>query len=197
MTDTPKDPEPESTAVEAPAVEDTAAAPEPDPETPARGRSVTRLVAFVMLPILALLLAAGAAYFKWQDSDAARTDAARAESVQAAKDITVAMLTYAPDTVDTQLAAVRDQLADPWKQNYSSMVDSVVVPGAKAQQISAVATVAAAASVSAEAEHAVALLFVNQTVTVGAQPPSVTASSVRVTLDKVDGRWLIANYEPV
>jgi Mce-associated membrane protein len=34
-------------------------------------------------------------------------------------------------------------------------------------------------------------------VTVGQSPPTSTASSVRVTLDKVDGRWLISQFDPV
>jgi Mce-associated membrane protein len=43
----------------------------------------------------------------------------------------------------------------------------------------------------------VVLLFVDQTVTVGQGAPTNTASSVRVTLDKVDGRWLISQFDPV
>jgi Mce-associated membrane protein len=37
----------------------------------------------------------------------------------------------------------------------------------------------------------VVLVFVNQTVAVGNDPPTDTASNVRVTLDKIGGRWLI------
>jgi len=60
-----------------------------------------------------------------------------------------------------------------------------------------VATVPAAASTSATANHAVVLLFVDQTVIVGQDAPSSTASSVRVTLDKINGRWLISGFDPV
>ena len=59
------------------------------------------------------------------------------------------------------------------------------------------AAVPAAASVSAKGDHAVALLFVNQTVVVGSDAPTNTASSVRVTLDKVGGRWLISGFDPI
>lgn len=51
--------------------------------------------------------------------------------------------------------------------------------------------------VAASADHAVALLFVNQTVTVGGAAPTSTASRVRVTLDKVARRWLIAGFDPI
>jgi len=73
----------------------------------------------------------------------------------------------------------------------------VVIPGAKQKHISAVAKVPAAASVSATPNHAVALLFVDQTVVVGPDQPTDTASSVRVTLDKIGGRWLISGFDPV
>ena len=73
----------------------------------------------------------------------------------------------------------------------------MVIPGAKQKQISALATVPAATSTSATENHAVVLLFVNQTVVVGKEAPTNTASSVRVTLDKIDGRWLISQFDPV
>lgn len=198
MTDTPEQAGPDDLAPEDTTPDDTSDdSAEAPAAPPARPRSVTRMLAYVVLPVLALLLALGAAYFKWQDSVSSRNEQARTESVQAAKDITVAMLSYQPATVDAQLAAVRDDLTGQWKQTYGSMVDSVVAPGAKEKQITAEASVAAAASVSADPDHAVVLLFVNQKVTVGSEQPGVTASSVRVTLDKVDGRWLISGYEPV
>ena len=73
----------------------------------------------------------------------------------------------------------------------------MVIPGAKQKHIGAVATVPAAASVSANANHGVVLVFVNQTVVVGTDPPSATASVERVTLDTVRDRWLISGFDPV
>jgi Mce-associated membrane protein len=60
-----------------------------------------------------------------------------------------------------------------------------------------VATVPAAASISASANHAVVLLFVNQTLIIGQDAPTTTASSVRVVLDKVGDHWLISGFDPV
>jgi Mce-associated membrane protein len=42
----------------------------------------------------------------------------------------------------------------------------------------------------------VVLVFVNQTVVVGSSAPTDTASSVRVTLDRVDDKWLISAVDP-
>jgi Mce-associated membrane protein len=71
----------------------------------------------------------------------------------------------------------------------------VLIPNSKEKQVSAVARVPAAASVSASENHAVVLVFVDQTVTVGTSPPADAASSVRVTLDKVGERWLISGFD--
>jgi Mce-associated membrane protein len=176
-------------------------ADEPDhEERPAKTRHRirwSRVIAYGLLPGLALLLASAAGFLKWQDGSARDAGVARAESVRAATDGTVALLSYRPDTVQADLEAARGRLTGTFLQAYTSLTHDVVIPGAKQKQISAVATVPAATSTSATANHAVVLLFVDQTVIVGQDAPSSTASSVRVTLDKIGGRWLISQFDPV
>ena len=155
------------------------------------------MFAFGVLPAVALLLALGAGYLKWMDNSVRDSEIARDESTQAAKDSTIALLSYKPDTVEQQLGAARDLLTGDFRDSYTSLTNDVVIPGAKQKQISAVATVPAVASVSANPSHAVVLVFVNQTVIVGQTAPTDTASSVRVTLDKVGNRWLISKFDPV
>ena len=156
-----------------------------------------RVLAYGILPGLALILALGAGFLKYQDNSVRDGDSAAVESVQVAKDSTIALLSYKPDTVEQQLHAARDLLTGDFRDSYTSLTNDVVIPGAKQKQISAVATVAAVASASAEPNHAVVLVFVNQTVAVGQDAPTDTASSVRVTLDKVGDRWLISKFDPV
>jgi Mce-associated membrane protein len=158
-----------------------------------------RVFAFGVLPAVALLLAMGAGYLKWMDNSVRNSEIARIESVQAAKDTTVKMLSYKPDSVEKDLNDARSLLTGDFRDSYTSLINDVVIPGAKQKQISAVASVPehGAASVSADPNHAVVLVFVNQTVVVGQDPPTDTASSVRVTLDKVGDRWLISKFDPV
>jgi Mce-associated membrane protein len=171
---------------------------EPTPGTKGRRRPAwARLVAFGVLPGLALLLALGAGYLKWQDSSVRDAEVARIESVQSAKDGTVALLSYRPDSVDKDLSAARDRLTGDFRGSYTSLTNDVVIPGAKQKQISAVATVPAAASVSANEGQAVVLVFVNQTSTIGNDAPTDTASTVKVTLDKVGDHWLISGFDPI
>ena len=107
------------------------------------------------------------------------------------------MLSYQPDTVERDLEAARNLLTGDFQNSYTSLTHDVIIPGAKQKRISAVATVPAAASVSASPRHAVVVVFVDQTVVVGNGAPSDTASTVRVTLDKVGNHWLIAGFDPI
>ncbi len=155
-----------------------------------------RLLA-VVLPALALILTLGVGYLKWLDGTARESQAAAEQSIRAASDSTIAILSYKPETVDQDLKAAAGRLAEPFRQQYTQLVNDVVAPGAKQQHISAVATVPAAASVSATGKHAVVLVFVDQTTTIGNDAPTQSTSSVRVSLEKVDGRWLISQFDPV
>jgi Mce-associated membrane protein len=159
--------------------------------------SWTRLLALGVLPSLALLLALAAGYLKWLDVSTQQSQTAAEQSVRAATESTVALLTYRSDTVDRDLTAAADRLTGGFRDQYTQLITSVVAPGAKQQHISAVATVPSAASVSASADHAVVLVYVNQTTTIGSDSPTQTTSCVRVTLDKVHDRWLISQFDPV
>jgi Mce-associated membrane protein len=170
-----------------------------DVQLQARWRQIkwSRVLAFGVLPVLALVIAAAAGFLKWQDAWVRGSAVAGIESVAAAKDSTVALLSYQPDTVDKDLAAARGRLTGKFEDSYTQLVHDVVVPGAKKDHIAAVATVPAAASVSATPRHAVVLVFVDQTVTVGNDAPTETSSIVRVTMDNIGGRWLISAFDPV
>ena len=162
-----------------------------------QGIQWSRVLAYGVLPGVALLLALTAGFLKYVDNSVRDNKTAGIESVQAAKDSTVALLSYKPETVEKQLGDARSLLTGELQQSYTDLTTNVVIPGAKQQQISASARVPAAASVSADPNHAVVLVFVNQTVVIGTGAPSDTASSVRVTLDKVGDKWLISKFDPV
>ncbi|WP_236724368.1 hypothetical protein [Mycobacterium avium] len=155
------------------------------------------VLVYGVLPTLALLLAMAAGFWKWQDSSIKAANVARIESVKAAEDSTVALLSYRPDTVDRDLAAARDRLTGSFRDSYTQLATKVVIPGAKQKQITTVATVRAAGSMSANPNHAVVLVFVNQTVTVAQDPPTNSASTVRVTLEKIGGHWFISGFDPI
>ncbi len=156
-----------------------------------------RAFVYGFLPALTLVLAITAGVWKWLDTSRRDTQIARIESAQAARESTIAMLSYQPDTVEKDLTGVQTRLNGSFRDAYAKLIRDVVIPGSKQKRISAIANVVAAAPVSATPDHAVVLVFVDQTSSVGNDPPTDTASSVRVTLDKVGERWLISDFTPV
>lgn len=161
-----------------------------------RARRQSVLVCGV-LPLLVMALAMGAGLLKFWDSSARASQIARVESVEAAKESVVAMLSYQPETVEAELATAQSRLIGDFRDSYADLTRDVVIPGAKQRRISTIAHVPAAASVSATPGRAVVLVFVNQSAVVGSDAPTDTASTIRVTLEKVDGSWLISGFDPI
>lgn len=156
----------------------------------------SRVVAYGVLPAMALLLAmvAGVAKWKAMESD---DGAARTAAVQAATSSTIALLSYKPETVEQDLNKARDLLTGSFGDSYASLIRDVVIPGAQQRHVTAAATVPAAAAASASRNHAVVLVFIDQMTTVGSDPPTNSMSTVRVTLDKVGNQWLISQFDPI
>lgn len=163
---------------------------------PTARRPRHHLIASVVIPLLLMGMALGAGYLKYRDGSIRGAHAAAISSVHAATEGTIALLSYNPDTAQGTLTAAADRLTGTFRDSYVSLITDVVIPGAKDKKISATATVPAAASVMANESHAVVLVFVDQSVVVGDDAPSATASAVQVTLDKDGSRWLISGFDP-
>jgi Mce-associated membrane protein len=159
--------------------------------------SWTRLLAFVVLPVVVLLLAAAAAWLKWQDASMRMRDPIGQQTLQAAKDAAVEILSYKPESVEKELTHAQTLLTGNFRDSYTGLTRDVVIPGAQQKHISAVASVPAAAVVSVGDDHAVVVLCINQTTIVGNDAPTSTTSSVRVTMDRVNGRWLVSAFDPI
>jgi Mce-associated membrane protein len=169
---------------------------DPNPKS-GTGPRWTKIAVFGVLPAMCLSLAGIAGYLKWTTSEHAIDSTAQRETVQAASQSAVSLLSYKPDTARKELGEARGLLTGQFRDSYTSLVNDVVVPGAEQKRITADAKVPAAASVSATKTHGVVLLFIDQTVTIGTDAPTETASTVQVTLDKVNGRWLVSGFDPV
>jgi Mce-associated membrane protein len=157
----------------------------------------SRVVAYGVFPGVALLLAAAAGYLLWTAGPTDGVASARTESVRVASDDTVALLSYKAESAGKDLNAARERLTGEFKDAYTDLIRRVVIPGAKDKQISTVVKVSAAAPVSVTANNAVVLVFANQTVTMGQGVPTDTQPVIKVTLEKVNDRWLVSHFDPV
>lgn len=151
-----------------------------------------------VVSLLALLAVVAAGWLWWDTAQRRGAEQAGVQAVQAARESIPALFSYQPGTAEKDLpAAARDRLTGTFLADYTQLITTVVVPEAKRNGISASARIPAAGLVSADTGHAVVLAYVDQSITVGKQAPSQTNSSVRITMDKVGGRWLISRFEPI
>jgi Mce-associated membrane protein len=153
--------------------------------------------------VLVLLLLVSGALAAWlyvvQYRPDEQTDAAAAQSaVDAARDGTVALLSYKPDTLNQDFAAAKSHLTGDFLNYYDQFTRQIVTPAAKEKALTTTAQVVGAAASELQPNSAVVLLFVNQaTVSKDRPDPAMASSSVLVSLTKVHGKWLITKFQPI
>ena len=204
----------EAKDVEAPEVE-AAEAPEGESNEPTlsgseavRGdgvveRSPRGVRAIVGVILLASALIASSAMAGWlylyQYRPDQQTDAAAAQvALDAASRGTIALLSYAPDSLDHDFAAAKSQLTGDFLSYYTQFTEQIVTPAAREKSVKTEASVVRAAVSMIQPDSAEVLVFINQTTTSKENPDGAfAASSVKVGLKKIDGAWLIASFDPV
>ncbi|WP_238600899.1 twin-arginine translocation pathway signal [Mycobacterium celatum] len=155
-----------------------------------------RVIVLTVGVVAAVGLAGGLYFFQYRPIH--QTDQSTAQAaIKAASDGTVAVLSYAPETVDNDLAVAKSHLTGNFLKYFNDFGRYFVSPAVRQQGVKASATVLRAAVVEMHPDSAVVLLFVHQTSTSKEKPePVLATNSVRVTLTKVNGSWLISKFEP-
>lgn len=128
-----------------------------------------------------------------------QTDTAVAHTVvTAAREGTVALLSYKPETLDQDFRTARSHLTGDFLNYYEQFTRDIVTPAAKQKAVTTTAQVVGAAVTELHPGSAVVLVFVNQTTTSKDRPdPAMSASTVLVSLTKANDRWLITKFDPV
>jgi Mce-associated membrane protein len=125
-------------------------------------------------------------------------DAAAQRAVRAASDGAVAVLSYSSENMDRDFARARSHLTGDFLAYYDKFTKEIVIPTVRQKQLGQTASVLRAAVSELESDSAVVLVFLNETTTGKDKPqPLITPSSVRITLTKVSGSWLISKLDPV
>jgi Mce-associated membrane protein len=192
--------------------EPTATGTEPDaietqaPSKPKRGvagrvrRGARRYWAAIALAV-ALVAAAGLAswmFFFVYQPDRQTDDAGGQSAIEAAADGTVALLSYSPDSLDKDFATAKSKLTGSFLSYYTQFTEQIVAPAAKQKSVKTQASVVRAALSEIHPDSAVVLVFINQTTESKDRPDaSFINSAVRVSLQKIDGGWLISSFDPV
>ena len=175
-----------------------------DDTTLGLGEKLARRLRVKVAPVvLVLLLLLSGALATWlyvgQYRHDEQTDTAAAQTaINAARDGTVALLSYKPDTLNQDFAAAKSHLTGDFLNYYDQFTKEIVTPAAKEKALTTTAQVVGAAATELQPNSAVVLLFVNQATTSKERPdPAMASSSVLVSLTKVHGTWLIIKFQPV
>lgn len=154
----------------------------------------------LLVAVLLVVSAAGAGSVYWwmYRPDQQTTAVAQQQVLDAAKQGTTALLSYAPETLDKDLANAKSRLTGEFLKYYSDFTDQIVAPAARQKGVKTEATIVRAAVSEMHPDRAVVLVFVNQVTTSKDRPePALATSSVMVTLTKKQGNWLISEFKPV
>jgi Mce-associated membrane protein len=179
---------------EAPAWQSAAAPPLPSSQasggwSAARSRAV---LAGLLALTLAGLVALGVVAYRVRAADQMETARDQAQAV--AVDHVIDILSYDYRHLDKDFTRARAALTGKFKGDYAETTSRVVAPTAEQYKAVVLAEVAASSVVSGSADRVVVLLFVNQTTTsTRLDGPKVDLNRVRLTLDKLDGQWLVSD----
>ena len=118
--------------------------------------------------------------------------------VSAASDGTVALLSYSPESLDKDFTVAKSHLSGDFLSYYSQFTEQIVAPAAREKSLKTSAHVMGAAVSELHPDSAVVLVFVDQSTTSKDRPdPSMSSSSVLVSMTRVNGNWLITKFDPV
>lgn len=153
--------------------------------------------------VLAVITAAAvatatAAYVMVYKDDAAASAAESQDIVASANEGTEALLSYSPTQLEADFTNAKSYLTGQFLTYYQDFTTKVVQPAATENGVDTKAQVVRSAVSKRDGDSAEVLAFVNQTTTSTPKPePELSSSSVRITLELVDGRWLISSFDPV
>jgi Mce-associated membrane protein len=163
----------------------------------ARGLEHWRSILLAVSVIAAMALAAGVFFLQYRP-DREIDDAAAHRAVQAASDGAIASLSYSTDTLDRDFANAKSHLTGEFLAYYDTFTKQIVTQAVMDKHITQTVAVVRAAVSELHPNSAVVLVFLNETTTSkDKQQPLITPSSVRMTLTKVSGSWLISKLDPV
>jgi Mce-associated membrane protein len=175
-----------------PESEPATAAPTSDPVVTAtgRGRWIVPTWLLIGLAVLTVVVIAAAAYLWTQPSDSAVEDSTRAAQSAAERAI-VPVLSYDAKTLDDDQAEAQSYMTSEYRKKYDDLF-ALIKENAPQTGTAVSAEVVASGIVRSGEDRVEILLFVNRPTTNKEQSePVVFKDQVRVTMQLVDGEWLI------
>ena len=151
--------------------------------------------ALVVLTVLCIAVAALDVLLLLRLHDRNLSDDARTDVVAAARTAATEILSYDYRSLDRDIARAKTDSTGKFLREYSSTAGRLLE---QAKQLKAVvqASVASTSVVSAKPNTVIVLVFVDQaTVKSGDKQTRIDQNRVRLTMQKVKGRWLVSELD--
>ncbi|WP_433567258.1 hypothetical protein ACQP1O_19930 [Nocardia sp. CA-151230] len=160
-----------------------------------RGSAIATMVVLGLL-LGATILATG--LLEQHVADHRATATAAREARDSAQSRVPKVLSYDFNTVDNEFNGATQNLTGKFRDDFTKLGATVIIPAAHRDSIVTKATIVGTAMVSADRDNVVLLLFLNQeTTSTKYQGRRLDGSRVRVTMAKAAGTWLISDITPV
>lgn len=151
-----------------------------------------------IVTVLGLLVAGSgvaAGLLDTQTSNDAATQQNRDAAVAAAKTEVAQILSYNYKTLNADIARASADTTGQFSGQFGVLASQLIGPNAVKQQTVTKAVVPVAAAVDSSGDEVTVLMFVDQSTTSKQQPKAQTnASQLRVTMQRVNGRWLVEQF---
>jgi Mce-associated membrane protein len=155
----------------------------------------TRIAIVVVLAVLVAGVGAGCGLLAAKASSDAAAQADRAAAAAAAKSEIQEILTYSYKTIDADMSRASADTTGQFKGEYAVLANQTIGPQAKQQQTVNKAVVPVTAAVNSSGDQVTVLVFVDESTTNKVRPKAqVSGSQLLVTMQKVNGRWLVAQF---
>ncbi|ALL79715.1 hypothetical protein AD006_31705 (plasmid) [Pseudonocardia sp. EC080610-09] len=152
-----------------------------------------RRILLVAIGALAvLLLAASAVLYFVVVRPAQQTEQARVDGLAAARSAVEQVLTYQPASQGPDLERARSLVTGDFGNQFDMVLDTVVRPALEGG-VGTRTVVTRAGVVSADTDRVTALLYLTQEASRGDETPRTNAGRAEVTVQRVDGRWLVSD----
>ncbi|HEY9562535.1 MAG TPA: hypothetical protein VIR30_02085 [Nocardioides sp.] len=110
----------------------------------------------------------------------------------------VALLSYTPGNVKKRLSIEGAHLSDEFADAFAKLTSTVIAPDASKYDVTVKAKAVSSGLSSIRDSEALVLVFVETTTTSKRlAEPRVDGARLRVSVVKVDGKWLISELDPV
>jgi Mce-associated membrane protein len=167
-----------------------------DPTTATRPGTAVGTWTFSVLAVLATAALIVCGVLAYRAHAASQVDAARTQGLAAARSAAGVVLAYDHRHLDRDFARASGLLTGEFAEEYAMTTKDSVRSLATKTRAVVRADVRSASVVSASPERVVVLLFVNQTTTSSrTSEPRTDLNRVRMTLERVGGRWLVSDVD--